>query len=244
MREIIIAPSLLAADPAQLGAEVRRAETAGADWLHLDIMDGHFVPNLSFGPAIVAAVKRCTRLPLDVHLMLSKPDQHIDAFARAGASTITVHVDADHDVAASLRKINRLGCRRGLALNPDTRIEQTRPFLGEIDLLLVMTVHPGFGGQSLIPTALDKCSVASELRHSLGLQFDIEVDGGVGMENTSACAAAGANVLVAGTALYAPGDMGERIRRMRQEAAGALSSGSRGQAPAGQATGTRHSAPR
>lgn len=244
MREIIIAPSLLAADPAQLGAEVRRAEQSGADWLHLDIMDGHFVPNLSFGPAIVAAAKKCTGLPLDVHLMLSHPERYIDAFASAGATLITVHADAEHDVASSLDRIGRLGCRRGLALNPDTPLDRAKPFLGSVDLLLAMTVHPGFGGQSLIPAVLDKCRAALALRESLGLEFDIEVDGGVGMDNAAICADAGANVLVAGTALYAPGDMAARVRQMRQQAERALNSGSPGPGPATPATETPRSAPR
>ncbi|HPA18692.1 MAG TPA: ribulose-phosphate 3-epimerase [Verrucomicrobiae bacterium] len=225
MRPIIIAPSLLAADPANLGAEARRAGDSGADWLHLDIMDGHFVPNLSFGPAIVAAAKRHTSLPLDVHLMLSRPDRYVEAFAKAGAAAITVHVEAEHDVASTLEQIRRLGCRRGLALNPDTPLGKAAPFFRDIELLLAMTVHPGFGGQSLIADVLNKCREALRVRDSLGLDFDIQVDGGVGIDNAPDCARAGANVLVAGTSLYAPGDMGERVRSMRAAAESAISSG-------------------
>ncbi|MCC6355844.1 MAG: ribulose-phosphate 3-epimerase [Verrucomicrobiae bacterium] len=225
MRPILIAPSLLAADPASLGEEVRRAGGAGADWLHVDIMDGHFVPNLSFGPAIVAAAKRHTHLPLDVHLMLSHPDRYIEAFARAGAALISVHVEADHDVADTLRRIKRLGCRRGVVLNPDTPFEAAEPFLEDAELVLAMTVYPGFGGQPLISGVLEKCARARSHRSARGLDFDIEVDGGVGVENAADCARAGANVLVAGTSLFAEGDMAERVRRMRAMAEAAVSSG-------------------
>lgn len=225
MRPIIIAPSLLAADPGSLGLEAKRAGESGADWLHMDIMDGHFVPNLSFGPAIVAAAKRHTDLPLDVHLMLTRPDRYVDAFAKAGATWISVHVEAQHDVSATLERIRSLGCRRGLALNPDTPAEAAEPFLGCVELVLAMTVHPGFGGQALISEVLHKCLKLKEMRDSKGRDFDIEVDGGVGMDNAAACAAAGANVLVAGTALYAPGDMRQRVGRMRAVAEAALNSG-------------------
>lgn len=225
MRPIIIAPSLLAADPASLGEETRRAGESGADWLHLDIMDGHFVPNLSFGPAIVAAAKRHTRLPLDVHLMLSHPDRYVEAFAKAGAASISVHVEAEHDIAATLARIRGLGCRRGLALNPDTPFQAAEPFLGDVELILVMTVHPGFGGQPLIRAALDKCGEARRMRDARGLDFDVEVDGGVGMDNAADCARACANALVAGTSLYAPGDMADRVRRMRGLAEAAVSCG-------------------
>lgn len=226
MRPILIAPSLLAADPGSLGDEARRAEESGADWLHMDIMDGHFVPNLSFGPSVVAAAKRRTHLPLDVHLMLTHPDRYVEAFARAGASLISVHVEAQHDVAATLRRIRDLGCKPAIALNPDTPMERAEPFLPEVELVLAMTVYPGFGGQSLISEVLDKCLKLKEMRDKVGHDFDIEVDGGVGLDNVGACAAAGANVFVAGTALYAPGDMAGRIRRMRAVAEAAVSSGS------------------
>lgn len=226
MRPILIAPSLLAADPGCLGDEARRAEESGADWLHMDIMDGHFVPNLSFGPSVLAAAKRHTHLPLDVHLMLTHPDRYIEAFAKAGASLISVHVEAQHDVAATLRRIRDLGCKPAIALNPDTPMERAEPFLAEVELVLAMTVYPGFGGQSLISDVLDKCLKLKEMRDRVGHDFDIEVDGGVGLDNVGACAAAGANVFVAGTALYAPGDMAGRIRRMRAVAEAAVSSGS------------------
>ena len=215
-QSILIAPSILAGNMAYLGAEAKRAEQGGADWLHVDIMDGHFVPNLTFGPAIVAALKRETNLPLDVHLMLERPDLYAKAFLKAGADILTVHVEAEHEIEETLKLIRESGCRCGLALNPSTPLEQAKPYLEQIDLLLCMTVNPGFGGQSLIESVFKKTKQAKEWREGRGLSFEIEVDGGVTLENAADCIANGANVLVAGTSLYGVEDMAQAIHQMRK----------------------------
>lgn len=215
-RPILIAPSILAGNMACLGAEAKWAEEAGADWLHVDIMDGHFVPNLTFGPAVVAALKRETQLPLDVHLMLARPDLYAEPFLRAGADILTVHVEAEHEVEETLKTIRESGCRCGLALNPGTPLEQAEPYLDQIDLLLCMTVNPGFGGQSLIQEVFKKTRQAKQWREEMGLNFEIEVDGGITVENAKECLINGANVLVAGTSLYGVEDMAKAIGQMSE----------------------------
>jgi ribulose-phosphate 3-epimerase len=212
---IAVAPSLLSADFSQLGDEVRAAERAGADLFHLDVMDGHFVPNLTFGPMIVRAVRKLTTLPLDTHLMIERPADYIGAFAEAGSDIITIHVEASEDARRDLRVIREKGKRSGITLNPDTSIEKVTDYLGEVDLLLVMSVFPGFAGQSFMSEVLSKVEEARRIRDEKGLDFAIEIDGGINPETAAPARDAGADILVAGSAVFGRGDYGEAIRAIR-----------------------------
>ncbi|MDQ6655821.1 MAG: ribulose-phosphate 3-epimerase [Verrucomicrobiota bacterium] len=217
MAPVLVAPSLLAADFARLGEQIHAIEEAGADWLHLDVMDGHFVDNISFGPAVVAMARKQTQLPLDVHLMIEHADHYLPRFLEAGANSITVHIEpeAKHDVAATLAGIRASGCRAGLSLNPATPFAAVEPHLANIDLLLVMTVHPGFGGQAFRPEMMDKVRAARAFRERNSATLDIEVDGGIAPETAPLCIESGANVLVAGTAIFRATDYAKAISHLR-----------------------------
>ncbi|MGB8354195.1 MAG: ribulose-phosphate 3-epimerase [Chthoniobacteraceae bacterium] len=212
--KVIVAASILASDFSDLRGEARRAEAAGADWLHLDIMDGHFVDNISFGPAVVSAVHKSSSLPVDVHLMIDRPDHYFSRFIDS-AKNITIHVEADHDVAKTLRGIREAGCTAGLALRPATAFENVIPYLKEIDLLLVMTVEPGFGGQPFMPDMMKKVETAVQYRDDHHLSYHIEVDGGINAETSPLSIRSGANVLVAGTSVFGAKDMAAAIKSLR-----------------------------
>ncbi|MDQ0190844.1 ribulose-phosphate 3-epimerase [Alicyclobacillus cycloheptanicus] len=217
----IIAPSILAADFANLAGEVDAVVAGGADWIHIDVMDGHFVPNLTMGPLVVSALRpRCAR-PLDVHLMILRPEQYIEAFVTAGADTVTVHCEATPHIHRVLQQIRSLGAKAGLALNPGTGLDVLDALMGEFDMLLLMTVNPGFGGQAFLPFVLRKIQQARQRLDAAGYRaVPIEVDGGITRDTIGSAARAGAEVFVAGSAIFSRSDRSAAVAELRQAAAG------------------------
>lgn len=216
---IRIAPSILSADFSRLAEEIRSVEEGGADWLHVDVMDGRFVPNITIGPPVVAAIRPVTKLPLDVHLMIADPDRYIPAFAKAGADIISVHAEACVHLHRTIHFIKEQGVKAGVVLNPHTPVETIRHVIADVDLVLLMTVNPGFGGQAFIPSVAPKIREVARLAGEQNKTLDIEVDGGVNAKTAPLCAEAGANVLVAGSAIYNEADRAAAIRALREACA-------------------------
>ncbi|WP_042456268.1 ribulose-phosphate 3-epimerase [Neobacillus dielmonensis] len=210
-----IAPSILSADFSKLGMEITAVEKAGADYIHIDVMDGHFVPNITIGPLIVEAIRPITKLPLDVHLMIENPDQYIQAFAEAGADYLTVHVETCRHLHRTIQNIKSTGVKAGVVLNPATPVETIQHIIKDVDMVLLMSVNPGFGGQQFIPEVLPKISKVKELAEQKGANIEIEIDGGVNPQTAKQCIEAGATVLVAGSAIYNQPEYAEAILSLR-----------------------------
>ena len=217
MKKIQISPSILSADFSQLGEEIKRLEMAGADMVHIDVMDGHFVPNLTIGPSVIQSLKKITSIPFDVHLMISPVHQYIEAYANAGADIITFHPEATNDLQKSIIKIKELNKKIGVSLNPKSKIEIIKKYLNQIDLILIMSVNPGFGGQEFMPEVLNKIKELVIIREQEKLNFDIEIDGGINFNNSKLAINAGANILVSGTTIFKSnnGDIKKNIDLLR-----------------------------
>ncbi len=215
MSRITIAPSILSADFARLGEEIVAVEKAGADWIHVDVMDGRFVPNITLGPPVIRSLRKTTKLPFDVHLMIEKPEDHIEAFANAGADTITVHVEASTHLHRTLERIRQLGKRAGVVLNPATHEDTIRYVIGVVDLVLVMSVNPGFGGQSFLRDTLPKVCAIRKMIDASKRSFDLEIDGGINESTAKEAIAAGANALVAGNYVFGHASYADAVRTLR-----------------------------
>lgn len=214
-RKILIAPSILAGDFGKLEKEAKRAESAGADWLHVDIMDGHFVPNITIGPQAVAALRKAVKIPLDVHLMITDPDKYVEKFKEAGADIITIHVESKSDVIKTLNKIKKMKCKAGVVINPDTTAEKARKYLDVVDMVLVMSVYPGFSYQKFIPKVLPKVRKIREWINKSGKKIYLQIDGGINTENAIIAKEAGADVLVSGGSVYGKKDLKKAIDCLR-----------------------------
>ena len=217
--KVKISASFLTADFSDLRGEIARVEKAGVDWLHLDVMDGHFVPNISFGPMVIRSIRKLTRLPFDAHLMISNPDNYLEAFRKAGADSITVHYETCVHLTRTIARIKELGARVGVALNPSSPLSLLEDVLPEIDLVLIMSVNPGFGGQEFLPFILKKIKAAATLIKSQKRSIHLEVDGGIDAKNIQKVAAAGADVIVAGAAIFNSGGVANNVRTLRQKLA-------------------------
>ena len=219
MKKIQISPSILSADFSQLGHEIKRLEDGGADMIHVDVMDGHFVPNLTIGPPVIKALKKQSSIMFDVHLMISPVHEYIEVYSEAGADIITIHPEATEDLESSLSKIRELKKKVGVSLNPETKIDTILKFLDKIDLVLVMSVNPGFGGQKFMPEVLDKIRYLKKLKDEKNLNFDIEIDGGINFENSKIAVDAGANILVSGTTIFKSnnGDIKKNIELLKSK---------------------------
>ena len=217
MKKIQISPSILSADFSQLGNEIQRLEEGGADMIHVDVMDGHFVPNLTIGSPVIKTLRNCTKLPFDVHLMIDPVHKYIKNYAEAGADIITIHPEATDNLKNSIKYIKELGKKVGVCLNPETKTDVIKEFLTEIDLILIMSVHPGFGGQKFIPRVLDKIKEMKNIKLKKNLKFDIEVDGGIDFNNSKLVIEAGANILVSGTTIFKNnnGDIKKNIETLK-----------------------------
>ena len=217
MKKIKISPSILSADFSQLGNEIKRLEEGGADMIHIDVMDGHFVPNLTMGPPIIKDLRKFTKLPFDVHLMISPVHKYIQDYADAGANIITIHPEATENLKDSIKHIKELGKKVGVSLNPETKTDIVMKFLTEIDLILIMSVHPGFGGQKFIPEVINKIKELNNIKTKKNIKFDIEVDGGIDFNNAKLVVDAGANILVSGTTIFKNnnGDIKKNIQTLK-----------------------------
>ena len=202
MKKIQISPSILSADFSQLGNEIKRLEKAGADLIHVDVMDGHFVPNLTIGPPVIKALKKYCTIKFDVHLMISPVHKYIEVYAEAGSDIITIHPETTDDLSASISKIKKFKKKVGLSLNPETKVDVIKNYLNQIDLVLIMSVNPGFGGQKFMPEVLDKIKELKNIQKIQNIDFDIEIDGGINFENSKIAVKAGANILVSGTTIF------------------------------------------
>ena len=217
MKKIKISPSILSADFSQLGSEIKRLEEGGADLIHIDVMDGHFVPNLTIGPPIIKALKKNCNIKFDVHLMISPVHEYIEAYSDAGADIITIHPEATNNLNESIKKIKELKKKVGVSLNPETKVNVIKDHLSKIDLVLIMSVNPGFGGQQFMPEVLDKIKELKKIQKNQNLSFDIEIDGGINFENSKVAIAAGANILVSGTTIFKSnnGDIKKNIELLK-----------------------------